>query len=142
MALRTFLHASTWLAAAVAVVGAHAQEDYRCKIDRVHNAEGDGPKSLVHMARKSLIGKEFSVSRESGAMSGPLRNNHRSKPVVIDTGSTENSFKVVSTLNPNEIGPGSAVFALVVNEYVDGARKPFVFLSSDTVYFGTCQHDR
>lgn len=75
-------------------------------------------------------------------MSGPLRNNYRSDPVIIDPGSKDNSFKVVSVLGPNVVGPGSAVFTLVINEHVETPKKPFVFLSSDVAYFGACWHDK
>jgi hypothetical protein len=125
-----------------ATTAAAAHADYRCKVERIHTAQGEGPASLVHGERKAWIGKEFSVNRRTGAMSGPLRNNYATEPTVIDPGSQENSFKAISTLRPNELGPGSAVYALVINEYVDGSKKPFAFMSSDVVYFGTCWHDK
>lgn len=125
-----------------ATTDAAAHADYRCKVERIHTAQGEGPASLVHGERKTWIGKEFSVSRRTGAMSGPLRNNYATEPTVIDPGSKENSFKAISILRPNEIGPGSAVYTLVINEYVDGSKKPFAFMSSDVVYFGTCWHDK
>jgi hypothetical protein len=75
-------------------------------------------------------------------MSGPLRNNYAAEPTVIDPGSRDNSFKVVSFLRPNEVGPGSVVYTLVVNEYTDGPKKPFAFMSSDVVHFGACWHDK
>lgn len=38
------------------------------------------------------------------------------------------------------VGFGSAVYTLVINEYVESAKKPFVFLSGDVVYYGNCKH--
>ncbi len=76
-------------------------------------------------------------------MSGTLKNNYLTAPDVIDPGSAENSFKSVATLRREQsMGGGTAVFALVVNEYVEAPNKPFVFLSDDIVYFGKCKHDQ
>jgi hypothetical protein len=120
-----------------------ARPDYRCKIERVHNAAGEARDSLVHQERKTWIGKEFSVDRQSGSMSGALKNNYITKPDVIDPGSSDNAFKSVATLRKEQsTGGGSVVFTLIVNEYVDSPIKPFVFLSNDVVYFGNCKHDR
>ncbi len=74
-------------------------------------------------------------------MAGALKNSYITRPEVIDAGSAENSFKVVTTLRREQgIGSGSNVHILVVREYKAGAKKPFVFLDNDDVYFGTCVH--
>jgi hypothetical protein len=120
-----------------------AWADYRCKVERLYNAAGEGKDSIVHQQRKTWIGKEFSVARLTGTMSGALKNNYLTRPVIVDSGSANNSFKVVATLTKEQsIGGGSAVFTLIVNEYVDTPQKPFVFLSNDDVYFGQCRHDQ
>lgn len=76
-------------------------------------------------------------------MAGALKNSHVTRPVVVDRGSKDNSFKAVTTMRVEQgLGQGSSVYALVVNEYVEPKEKPFVFLSGDTVYFGTCGHFR
>jgi stage V sporulation protein SpoVS len=127
----------------VSALSTLAQPDYRCKIERVHNAAGEGKDSFVHQQRKTWIGKEFSVDRRTGAMSGALKNNHITRPEVIDAGSTDNAFKAVATMRREQsVGGGSVVFALIVNEYVDSSVKPFVFLSNDVTYFGSCLHER
>ena len=89
------------------------------------------------------IGKEFSVCRKTGVMVGTLRNNHWNEPQVIDRGSPkENSFKAVTTLYPKEgLGPGSAVYVLVIDEFVETPVKPFTFMDGSEVYFGSCKHD-
>ena len=74
-------------------------------------------------------------------MAGALKNSYITRPEVIDVGSSENSFKVVTTLRREQgLGPGSNVYVLVVREYEKGAKKPFVFLDNDELYFGTCLH--
>jgi len=37
-------------------------------------------------------------------------------------------------------GAGSAIYMLVVSEYLDTKKKPFLFIENDTIYFGSCEH--
>jgi hypothetical protein len=119
---------------------AWAAEDYRCTVERVvlgPPAEASAQAS----ATARYKGKEFTVSRRTGVMSGALKNAYVTAPVVVDIGSPQNSFKAVTTLRPGEgSGPGSNAYLLVVREYTNGPFKPFMFADNDEVYFGTCQH--
>jgi len=125
------------IAAVVTLLGAGnawALSDYRCTVVRAVSASES---SLGHM----YIGKQFTVERKSGLMAGALKNSYVTEPQVIDYGSSENSYKVVTTMRKEQgAGAGSSLFALTINEYKDGARKPFVFLSDSDVYFGWCEH--
>lgn len=127
----------TSIAAVVALVGAGnawALPDYRCTVERAASAS---EVSLGHM----YIGKQFTVERKTGLMAGALKNSYLTEPQVIDYGSSENSYKVVTTMRKDQgAGAGSSLFALTINEYADGVRKPFVFLSDSDVYFGRCEH--
>jgi hypothetical protein len=121
---------------------AAAAPDYRCNVERIHNAAGEGKDSWVHQERKTFVGKQFSVDRRTGVMSGALKNN-RTEPQIIDPGSRDNSFKAIATFRKGQVmGSGTAVFTLIVEEHVDSPVKPFVFLSNDVVYFGTCKHEQ
>jgi hypothetical protein len=114
-----------------------ATSDYRCTIQRVSEAGDERAERL----RAAYVGREFTVERRTGIMAGALKNSYITKPQVIDDGSTQNAFKVVTTLRRGEgRGPGSNVHVLVVMEYVQATRKPFVFLDNDETYFGTCIH--
>lgn len=74
-------------------------------------------------------------------MAGALKNSYLTEPQVIDFGSTKNSYKVVTTMRKDEgVGEGSSVFVLTINEHVDEAQKPFIFLNNDDVYLGWCEH--
>lgn len=118
---------------------AHAQ-DYKCTINRLSVAGDEDDKFTTH-SKKIYIGKEFTVERRTGVMSGSLKNSFLTAPEVVDFGSTENSFKVVATMRREQgIGEGSNVFSLVINEFVAEPRKPFIFLENDRVYLGTCLH--
>ena len=114
--------------------------DYRCRIERVYGTEPD-ESPVVASERKRTVGSEFTVERRTGVLAGALKNAFATQPVVIDAGSRDNSFKAVTTMRLDQgAGRGSSVYTLVVKEYVDSSKKPFVFLSDDIVYFGTCAH--
>ncbi|MBI6941304.1 hypothetical protein JET76_08125 [Pseudomonas putida] len=128
---------SAGIVAAAALVGAAnawALSDYRCTVERTVSASEN---SYSHI----YVGKQFTVERTTGVMAGALKNSYVTEPQVIDYGSSENSYKVVSMLR-REMGDvgGSNVYALTINEHKDGARKPFAFLSNDDVYLGWCEH--
>jgi hypothetical protein len=114
-----------------------ASGDYRCTIDRVDSAN---PDSAYKSWAAQVIGKEFTVDRNSGVMVGALKNQFVTQPVVIDRGSAENSFKVVTTLRTNQVNNnrGSNIHVLVVEEYASAPKKPFVYLWNADVFIGTC----
>lgn len=98
---------------------AHAGTDYRCTIERIYDADGD-KSPLIDGQRKRFVGKEFTVDRRLGVMIGALKNSYMTEPVVVDRGSKDNSFKVVTTMRRDQgVGDGSSVFTLVVKEYLD-----------------------
>lgn len=114
--------------------------DYRCKIERVASSEAP-PNAGLAFQEKNYVGKEFTVERRTGVMAGALKNSYITRPDVIDFGSDENAYKVVTTLRKEQgVGRGSNAYLLVVREYVKGPRKPFLFAENDDVYFGTCIH--
>jgi hypothetical protein len=120
--------------------GAQVLRDYRCTIERVAVAQDPPTQSLVFQ-EKNYLNREFTVERRSGLMAGTLKNSYLTKPQIIDFGSDDNSYKVITTMRREQgTGAGSNVYVLVVNEYENGARKPFVFLDNDHIYFGRCIH--
>ncbi len=124
------------LTTGVAVAG----NGYRCTIERLSLAGGDSG-AIYDFNKKNYIGKQFTVERASGLMAGALKNSYTTKPQVIDRGSKENAYKVVTTMRLEQgAGAGSNIYALTVVEYERGAKKPFVFLENDTVFFGHCEH--
>jgi hypothetical protein len=112
-------------------------QDYRCTIREVTGA--DTSSGFVKVG-KMLIGRQFTVDRRTGIMVGALKNSYVSQPQVIDPGSKENSFKVVTTAPKTPSRPGSNFFALNIDEWYTTSKKPFVFLETQTVYLGDCEH--
>lgn len=117
-----------------------AGTDYRCTIERVIDSLDDNASSIAGK-RKIYIGKEFTVDRRTGVMAGALKNAYLTEPRVIDSGSSENSFKAVTAMRRDQgVGAGSNLYAIVVREYAESSKKPFVFLENDTVFYGYCSH--
>lgn len=115
-------------------------KDYRCKIERVATSE-PLPNAQIERQTKTYVGKEFTVERKTGLMAGALKNSYITRPEVIDFGSDDNSYKVVTTLRKEQgVGRGSNTYLLVVSEYKRRPAKPFLFVDNDEVYFGTCNH--
>ena len=111
-----------------------AADDYLCKIEKVVSASGS-------TLDEFYIGKKFTVDRVTGLMAGALKNSYLTAPEVIDGGSKENSYKVVTVMRKDQgVGVGSNVYALIINEYQEGKRKKFIFLQNDDVYMGWCEH--
>jgi hypothetical protein len=133
-----------WLAmflAAVFMAGvAQAGSDYRCTIGRVSLAQGDTG-HIYDLYKQKYVGKEFSIERVSGLMAGVLNNSFGTKPQVIDAGSKNNSYKVISTMRSGAgADSASGIYALTVLEYKKSSKKPFVYLHNDMVFFGECEH--
>ena len=124
------------LSAASAVAG----DDYRCTIEKVATpTENSG--SVQKMLAAYYVGKIFTAERRTGLMAGALKNTFEKPPTVVDEGSEQSSFKVVTTLTVGEPGVvGSSIKVLVVNEFAKSDKKPFLFLDIDNVYSGTCKH--
>ena len=111
-----------------------AAEDFRCTIESTVAAK-EKPINRI------FIGKQFTVERRTGLMAGALKNSYVTDPQVIDYGSTENSYKAVATIRKDQgAGVGSSIYALTINEYDKGDRKPFIFLQNDEAFLGWCEH--
>lgn len=124
--------------ALVAATNAWALPDYQCTIERAVSAQkSDSHSKYIQM----YIGKQFTVERQTGLMAGALKNSYVTTPQVISHGSTGESFKVVTTMRKDQgAGAGSNIYALTISEYLEGAKKPFIFLENDDAYLGQCEH--
>lgn len=119
---------------------AYAGEDYSCTISQIHSADNES-NTVNNAYKKQYLGKNFTVERTSGLMIGALKNSYITKPQVIDYGSSENSYKVVTTLRKEQgAGVGSSINALTILEYVVKPKKPFIFMDGEHVFIGKCVH--
>lgn len=131
-----FTRQLVWSALLICPAVAVAQQDYECFVERLESPSPDTLLALIQ-TRKAYVGQKFTVDRATGRMSGALRNSFDAKPQVIDQGSKDSGFKVVTT---EKAHVGSIVFTLVINEFVSASGKPFVFLRDTDVFFGSCVH--
>ncbi len=120
---------------------AEANSDYKCTIKRISTAEDAPNSTLKYYEKQGYIGKQFTVERSTGYIVGTIKNAYGTRPQVIDSGSKDNSYKVVTTMRLDEgAGSGTNIYALTIMEYIESPMKPFVFLQNDVVFFGTCEH--
>lgn len=122
----------------VAAAQAQTSSDFRCTVHRVIPAPAL-PTPELEFLRATYVGKDFTVDRRSGVMAGVLKMRSTTQPQVIDFGSADNSFKVVTTMRRDQgAGFGSSVYLLVINTFDRAAEKPFLFTDNATAYTGTC----
>jgi hypothetical protein len=112
-----------------------AADDYKCLITNAIEPNQQG--QIDEIGDKSVIGQMFTVDRITGVMSGVLKNNYINSPVVVDYGSVENSFKVVTIMKNNIT---SNIHALTIQEFIKGSKKPFIYLHDATAFYGVCTH--
>lgn len=117
---------------------ATAADAYKCTVQRFAAASKDD----AHWAA-GIVGTDFVVARNTGVIVGGILNNSMgARPIVVDHGSPESAFKVVTMSGPliDQKGPGSYVQLLEVEEQVGGMTKPFMFVDTyeGGAYFGTC----
>lgn len=115
---------------------AHASGDLSCTIVGASEVAADG--SLNPLAGKknyyeNVSGAEFIVQRESGTMMGRFVNNSGIKVSVIDRGSANTSYKVLSVRSGGR--EQSQYFEVRLQE--PGERKPFFLVAAEVLY-GYC----
>lgn len=81
----------------------------------------EGP--TYQLIKNAYVGRQFTVDRSSGVTIGALKNAVDSKPEIIDSGSSENSFKVLSAVPASLNYAGTLVTALNVMEFVEGEKN-------------------
>jgi len=113
----------------------YSLEDYKCKVASAFQVDTNGKR--IENVLASMVGSEFTVDRSTGLMVGSLKNSYVTSPKILDLGSSENAFKVITVMK-NDLT--SNVYVLVVEEYIEDVNKPFVFTNNSDVYYGTCTH--
>ena len=114
----------------------HAESDLTCTFSGASEITAEG--NLDALAGKknyyeTIAGAEFIVQRDKGLMMGRFVNNSGWKVSVLDIGSTQNSYKVLSTRNSGRVQ--SQFFEVRVQD--KGPKKPFVLVAAEVLH-GTC----
>ena len=119
-----------------ATVGAVMLHDsYSCEVRSAQHVGEDGSLVPDEFGNWMYSGATFVIDRQTGRMLGKPKNyNGNDQPEVIDRGSKEQSLKVITTYGPNV-----TIDYLIVEVYADTLAKPFMFISSSTIYTGLCK---
>jgi hypothetical protein len=115
---------------------AHAEIDLTCTITGVSEVSAEG--TLEALAGKknyyeTVAGAEFIVQRDKGLMMGRFVSNSGWKITVLDSGSPQNSYKVLSTRSSGRVQ--SQFFEVRLHD--KGPKKPFVLVAAEVLH-GTC----
>ena len=115
---------------------ARAESDLTCTIAGVSEVNAEG--TLEALAGKknyyeTVAGAEFIVQRDKGLMMGRFVSNSGWKITVLDSGSPQNSYKVLSTRSSGRVQ--SQFFEVRLHD--KGPKKPFVLVAAEVLH-GTC----
>ena len=123
----------TLVALSLACSLAVASEHYKCVVKTATLLSDSGDLRVTELT-KVYVGEEFVVDRETGRMIGLVTNHNASgKPTVLDLGGGDQAYKVLTIYKPKVF-----VDLLLVQDFVDGTTKPFLFISGPQVITGTC----
>lgn len=120
----------------LALPAAHASGDLNCTIAGASEITADGSLNPLQGKKdyyETVAGAEFIVQRESGTMMGRFVNNSGYKVTVVDKGSANSSYKVLSVRSGGRVQ--SQYFEVRLQE--KGEKKPFVLVAAEVLH-GFC----
>lgn len=113
-----------------------AESDFNCTITGVSEVTIDGQMEALAGKKnyyETAVGAEFIVQREKGLMAGRFVSNAGWKVNVVDQGSAQQSFKVLSYKASGRVQ--SQFLEIRIQEKSD--KKPFVLLATEILH-GYC----
>ena len=135
-ALLLSLRSAALVAALCTIAPAYAASDLTCTISGASEVSAAGALDPLAGGKnyyETVAGAEFIVQRDSGQMMGRFVNNTGWKITVIDPGSAQTSYKVLSVRKGGRVQ--SQFFEVRVQD--KGDRKPFVLVAAEVLH-GTC----
>ncbi len=135
-ALMLYARVATLAAAVVILPPVHAASDLTCTIVGASEISATGTLDALAGGKnyyETLTGAEFIVQRDTGQMMGRFVNNASWKITVLDPGSSQTSYKVLSVRKGGRVQ--SQFFEVRVQD--KGERKPFVLVAAEVLH-GTC----
>lgn len=124
------------LVAALQAVPSFAESDLSCTITGVSDIAADGQMEALAGKKnyyETAAGAEFIVQRDKGMMAGRFVSNAGWRVNVIDPGSAQQTYKVLSTRPTGRVQ--SQFFEVRLQE--KGDKKPFVLLATEILH-GYC----
>ncbi|MFY2509331.1 hypothetical protein ACN3E9_13820 [Vibrio pectenicida] len=116
----------------------HASNNFKCIVLDAFTLEENGKIDQSSNVAKNALGKEFTVNRQTGQITGGGFVNTMSgqMPQVFDHLPSENGYKAITIYKPN-----FTIDYLQINEYVESPKKPFVYKGAwGTTVTGLCSH--
>ena len=113
-----------------------AESIYICTVDQVLELSDKGILEETKGTYTSVIGKRFTIDRNSGDMIGyPFATKSYKSITVLDKGSTENAYKSISISHP----PNIWAMYVYVKEFQKGKMKPFWGNEGSYIFSGNCE---
>jgi len=115
---------------------AHAGSDLNCTITGVTELSANGELESLPGKKnyyETAVGAQFIVQRDQGLMAGRFVSNAGWKVTVIDPGSAQQSYKVMS----NKLNGRVQAQFLEVRLQEKSDKKPFFLLAAEIIY-GFC----
>ncbi len=106
---------------------------YKCKVIGGKEVQSNGNLEATGYTNH-YTNTEFVVDKETGKVIGKLINsNPQGKPQVLDYGSPQQAFKVLTVYRPIV-----SVDLLTINEFEESHDKTFLFQKGSTIFHGLC----
>ena len=115
---------------------AQAESDLTCIITGVSEVSAEGALEALSVKNnyyETAASADFIVQRDKGVMMGRFVSNSGWKITVLDSGSPQNSYKVLSTRSGGRVQ--SQFFEVRLQD--KGPKKPFVLVAAEVLH-GTC----
>ena len=118
---------------------AFASDGYKCEIKQALGLSDEGGLTKGGVASAVLeMNSTFIVDRGTGRLIGSKgfsnENGQFGQPQVIDDGSSEQSFKVLTIYKPR-----TSVAFLEIREFEKSKKKPFIYFGAGLIVSGICE---
>jgi hypothetical protein len=116
----------------------YASNNFKCSVLDAFTLGKNGKIDQSSNVAKNALGKEFTVNRQTGQITGGGFVNTMSgqMPQVFDYLPFENGYKAITIYTPN-----FTVDYLQINEYIESLKKPFVYKGAwGTTVTGLCTY--
>ena len=114
---------------------------YTCNVTHVYSLANNGSLETLPALEKIMKENSFSVSRETGALTGnatTLDTSLAKSTRVISRGSKENSFTAVADFGAFANGTHPYQY-IQIQEFLAGTAKPFVVMGTVGIVTGICK---
>lgn len=135
--MERMLCVASLLAGQIVLPATAADGDYRCRIVDVRSVEPDGSLETTRFWLDVAKHSPLVIDRVSGVVVHPMLDNSLGDNQVLDVGSSEHSFKLLSRFGLHGGFPGVNYYE--VDEYDEGPEKSLRVMAHNYVFSGICR---